>query len=54
MDFSVRVITSLSAYTDAQLDLVTSGCPVFFDRRWFRFIDAMKLEPLVRGEIKLQ
>jgi predicted N-acyltransferase len=51
MDFTVRVLDSLTSFTDEQLDRVTATASVFFDRRWFRMLDAIDLEPLVRGRI---
>jgi predicted N-acyltransferase len=54
MDFTARVLDSLTSFTDEQLDRVTANAPVFFDRGWFRMLDAIDLEPLVRGKISLR
>lgn len=51
MDFTARAHESLTSFTDAQLDHVTANAGVFFDRRWFRMLDALDLEPLVRGKL---
>ncbi len=51
MDFMARVLDSLDSFSDAQLDRVTASAGVFFDRRWFRMIDAIDLESLVRGHL---
>ncbi|MBI3466392.1 MAG: GNAT family N-acetyltransferase, partial [Planctomycetes bacterium] len=54
MEFTVRILESLTSLSDAQLDRVTAGSSVFFDRRWFRLLDAMDLAPLVRGELAMR
>lgn len=54
MDFTAHVLDSLTSFTDEQLDRVTATAGVFFDRRWFRMLDAIDLEPLVRGKIAMR
>ncbi len=54
MDFTARVLDSLTSFSDEQLDRVTATSSVFFDRRWFRMLDALDLEPLVRGKIAMR
>src|SRR5262245_44542787 len=51
MDFSVRVLASLTELSDAQLDRVTAGSSVFFERGWFRMLDALDLARLVGGDL---
>ena len=54
MEFAIRVLDSLSSHGDTQLDRVTASSGVFFDRRWYRMLDELDLEALVRGELKLR
>jgi predicted N-acyltransferase len=54
MDFTARVVQSLSSFTDQQLDGATADSTVFFGREWIRMLDATDLEPLVRGKLELQ
>jgi predicted N-acyltransferase len=54
MDFTARVLDSLTSFTDEQLDRVTATAGVFFDRRWFRMLDALDLESLLRGKIAMK
>jgi predicted N-acyltransferase len=54
MDFRARVVHSLSSFPDDQLDRVTANSSVFFSRGWFRMLDAIDLEPLVRGGVSLR
>jgi uncharacterized protein len=54
MSFTVEVHESLSHISDAALDRVTSRASVFFDRRWFRMLDAVDLVPLVRGKMAMR
>src|SRR3990172_5456460 len=52
--YSVEVRESLAASDDDPLDRVTAHSGVFFDRRWFRMLDAIDLDPLVRGAVRLR
>lgn len=54
ISLSVRLVESLSSYTDAQLDRVTRDSCIFLDRRWLRLMDALDLEPLVLGPARLR
>ena len=54
MNLHAEVRESLTYLSDAALDRVTASSSVFFDRRWFRMLDAIDLAPLVRGEIALR
>lgn len=54
MEVTVRVLQSLSSFSDRQLDRVTASASVFFTRRWFRMLDALNLPPLVRGKLELR
>src|SRR3990172_5229366 len=52
--YSVEVRESLAAFDVDPLDRVTADSGVFFDRRWFRMLDAIDLDPLVRGAVRLR
>src|SRR5262245_16056105 len=54
MDFTTQVVNSLSPFSDEQLDRVTATASVFFSRGWFRMLDTIDLDPLVRGKISLR
>jgi uncharacterized protein len=54
MNLNAEVRESLTSISDAALDRVTASSSVFFDRRWFRMLDAIDLAPLVRGEVALR
>jgi predicted N-acyltransferase len=54
MDVNVRVLTDLASFSDAELDRVTAGSSVFFSRRWFRMLDGLDLQPMVRGALDLR
>jgi hypothetical protein len=51
---TARVVPSLRAFSDAELDRATASASVFFDRRWLRMLDALDLEPLLRGALSLR
>lgn len=52
--FHVQVIDSLRGLSDAELDRVTSGASVFFDRRWLRLLDELDLGPLLHGAVSFR
>jgi predicted N-acyltransferase len=54
MDFTARVLNSLSSFADKQLDRVSENASVFHSRGWFRMLDAIDLEPLLRGKMVLR
>jgi predicted N-acyltransferase len=47
---TVAVCDSLAHLSDAALDAVTANASIFFDRRWFRMLDALDLGPLLGAE----
>ncbi len=51
---SARVVASLSSFSDAELDLVTAGSDIAFDRRWFRLLETIELGEVLLGSVELR
>jgi predicted N-acyltransferase len=53
-ELSARVVDSLGAFSDEELDRVTEGSSIFFDRRWYRLLDGLELGQLVRAPVSFR
>lgn len=51
MELTTRIESSLSGLRDWEVDQLTLGASAWFDRRWFRLLDAVELPALLRGEL---
>src|SRR5262245_30683663 len=54
MEFTTELVHSLALFSDDQLDRVTATASIFLSRGWLRMLDAIELDPLVRGKISLR
>lgn len=51
MEMTVRVLDTLEAYTNEQLDVLTEESGVFFCRQWLRMLDAVDLDSVLGGTV---
>lgn len=49
-----RIVSSLADYTDAELERATDSGAIFFDARWYRWLEAIDLARAVRFPIALR
>lgn len=53
-ELRAEVVDCLGAFSDAELDRVTEGSSIFFDRRWYRLLDGLELGQLVRAPMSFR